>query len=490
MSRVVQSSAVPPEAGVEVDTESDEESEDEVPALEAWESDDRMDFKPGLQWWQASFSFVVVVIGVGVMALPILPKKGGWYCSVFAMLLCCGAITESGIALWKGIMAGNKGHNMAERDGNKICKTASKAVVISSFEDFGREALGSAGETFVAIVMLLYFIGISASFVTLIVGALRSVFVGVMSTDMWILAISPGLVALALLPNLTAVANFVPIVVACIIALISTMIIKSACDSQRWQEWPDLDASQLHRVMPTTAMSMGTVVATLFGAFGVNAHVPAMLGEMDDPLEFPFAFRMAMMIGFGIFLCVMCCGYYGYGEFMRSDILDSMASFPANQAEAFNTPFGEWTGPKARGLGIVCNSLLLAKLIIGFALNIQNVFYSFQTFRLTKSYVPPGGIANKVMRVCTVATLVSITLLIDDFDKLFALVSSVFGTLLQVFLPLFLSYKLRVKVGARMSGCRRRSVHFVILLVGTFSMTVGFYRAVRDIVDDPQSDTD
>eukprot|EP00972_Heterocapsa_arctica_P013722 2024425-Heterocapsa_arctica.AAC.1 len=66
---------------------------------------------------------------------------------------------------------------------------------------------------------------------------------------------------------------------------------------------------------------MGTVVASLFGAFSVNGSVPCVLCEMQDPSEFPFAYRTAMMVVFGIYMCVMCCGYYGYGEFMQPDLL-------------------------------------------------------------------------------------------------------------------------------------------------------------------------
>ena len=51
-----------------------------------------------------------------------------------SMLACYVAITESGIAMWKGVMAGN------HADAKDL---ASKAIV--SYEDFGKAAFGKTG---------------------------------------------------------------------------------------------------------------------------------------------------------------------------------------------------------------------------------------------------------------------------------------------------------------------------------------------------------
>ena len=40
-----------------------------------------------------------------------------------------------------------------------------------------------------------------------------------------------------------------------------------------------------------------------------------------------------MAIAFFVYLAVMCCGYYGYGEFMQPDIVKSFSSFPATEEQ-------------------------------------------------------------------------------------------------------------------------------------------------------------
>jgi len=453
-----------------VPEDSEEEwSEEESGTVQPWDSNDELDFTPGMPWWQATFSLVVVVIGVGVMALPQLPMKGGWCMSILSMLACYVAITESGIAMWKGVMAGN------HADAKDL---ASKAIV--SYEDFGKAAFGKTGEAVVLLMMMLYFLGVVASFGVLIAEELENL-IGHISKKEWLLAFAPIMILMSQLPNVTAVAKMTPLAVFCILILVSVIISKSVLDAQRWQEWPD--PAKLHRDWPQDPMAMGTVVASMFGAFGVNGNVPSILCEMKDPMEFPFAYKTAMTIVLLVYLAVMCCGYYGYGDFMQPDIVKSLSSFPATEEQALDVKFDDWTGPKALVLRGVCATLLLIKLIIGLPLNMMVIYYSLQTYEGTKDCFPVGSFANKIMRVLVVVIAVVIGLAVTQFNKLFALVASVCGPMLQCFLPIFLSYKIRKKHGARMSSWVRRFGHALIVLLGLYCLTMGFYDSVQAITE-------
>lgn len=452
---------------------SDSESTDDgAIKKQKWDSDDEIDWSPGMEWWQVSFALVVTVIGVGVMALPNLPRKGGIVMSLVAMLVCGCAIMEGGMAMWKGFMAGN-------RDPSK----RSDGVVIRSYEDFGREAYGVPGEALVLVGMVLYFLGVVASFGVLMAGALAHLSNHWMDTKQWLLAMFPMMALMAMLPNVTAVARIVPVAVLSIIVLVNLIVVKSILDGQRWQAWPDVDSEELFSVWPASALDMGTVVASLLGAFGINGNVPSVLCEMKDPMEFPKAFKVAMCSVGGIYLAVMCAGYYGYGNFMQSDIVDSMSSFPVDQAEAFGKQFKEWTGPKAHVMDSICNTLLFIKLVIGMPLNMMVIFYSFQTYEYTRNYFPVGSIANKLMRLTVVALAVFIGETVSNFNQLFSLVCSIFGPMLQMFLPIFFSYKIRKRLGHRKSSWMRRSLHAVIIALGIFSLTIGFGMSIKDIVD-------
>lgn len=452
-------------------SESESSDSDEPPKVEveAWDSQDDLDFKPGLTWWQAAFSLVVVVIGAGVMALPQLPKKGGVFPTAIAMLLCGVTISESGFAMWKGFMAGNK-----------TSEKGKKSIV--SYEDFGHAAFGEVGAASVVVMLVFYFIGVCAGFSVLIADSLAHLTSHWLDTKTWLIVMYPVFGCLAMLPNVTAIAKLVPLAVVAIVLLCSTIIFKSVMDGQRWQAWPDLDEKALHKRWPEAPLDLGIVVASLFGAFGVIGNVPSVLCEMKDPMQFPLAFKTALCIVGGLYLVVMGAGYYGYGEFIQSDIVDSLTSFPANQTQAFQVPFEDWTGPKAKILEDILSSLLLVKLMIGLPLNYMVIFYSFQTFKHTKHVVPPGSFRNKVMRGAIVALAVLVARLVPDFGELFALVCSIFGPLLQVIFPLFFGYKIRHELGAKRSSCPRRALHALMVVVAIFTITIGFWESLQDVL--------
>uniref|UniRef100_A0A7S2IZ49 Amino acid transporter transmembrane domain-containing protein n=1 Tax=Zooxanthella nutricula TaxID=1333877 RepID=A0A7S2IZ49_9DINO len=446
--------------------QSQDGSSDAPPPSEA-SSEAGADRAGGLAWWQASFSLVVVVIGAGVMALPQLPTKGGLGGCLLVMLLCGATVTESGLGMWKGVMAGNG----ASKAGGRAC--------IVSYEDFGRAALGPLGEVLVVIMQLFYFLGVSASFAVLIAESASHLSRSWLTPQQFLLPLAPVFGMIALLPNVSAVARFVPAAVVCVVVLCGIIVGKAAMDSQRWQQWPDVKPGSLHKWWPSTFLDIGSAFATLFGAFGVNGNVPSVLCEMKDPSQFPLAFKTAMAIVFVIYATVMGVGYFAYGQFIQSDIVASLTSFPANEYQAFHVPFDEWTGPRSRVLEDVTSCLLLGKLMVGLPLNLMVVFYSLQTFRYTKNFVPVGSWRNTAMRLFVVVLAVFIARLVTNFGVLFALVCSVCGPPMQCILPLAFSFLVRRGMGGAPSSPLRRALHLGLGGVAAFTLTVGFWQSLH-----------
>jgi len=87
------------------------------------------------------------------------------------------------------------------------------------------------------------------------------------------------------------------------------------------------------------------------------------------------------------------------------------------------------------------------------------------------------------MRILVVGIAVAIGLVVPQFSSLFALVTSVCGPILDCFLPIFLSYKIRQKHGARMSSWVRRFAHALIVLLSLYCLTMGFYDSVQAIAE-------
>uniref|UniRef100_A0A7S2IY42 Amino acid transporter transmembrane domain-containing protein n=1 Tax=Zooxanthella nutricula TaxID=1333877 RepID=A0A7S2IY42_9DINO len=401
------------------------------------------------------------------MALPQLPTTGGLCACLLAVLLCGATITESGLGMWRGVMAGNGS-----------AKAGGKRTIVS-FEDFGRAALGQPGEVLVVVLQALYFLGVSAAFAVLIAKSVAHLSRNWLTPENFLFPLTPVFGVLALLPNVSAVAQAVPAAVVCVVVLCGIIIAKSAIDAEKWQAWPPAAPGAMHRMWPDTFMDLGTAFATLFGAFGVNGNVPSVLCEMKDPAQFPLAFKTAMAIVVVIYASVMGVGYYGYGQFIQPDIIYSLTSFPADHDQAFNVPFEMWTGPKARVLEYILTCLLLVKLLVGLPLNLMVVFSSLQTFRCTKDYVPAGSWRNTAMRLAVVAIAVVIARAVPNFNVLFALVCSVCGPPMQCILPLAFSFLVRRGMGGAPSSPLRRALHLGLGGVAAFTLTVGFWQSLH-----------
>merc|ERR1719254_483350 len=136
--------------------------------------------------------------------------------------------------MWKGIIAGNK----APPEGGQA---------IMSYEDFARVGWGKKGEACVTFMQILYFVGVCAGFEVLISQEVSNLLGGTLSVKMVLLCLSPAFAFLSLLPNVTAIAKLTPLAVVAIVLICGIIVVKSTMDAQRWQQWPDLDAAELHK---------------------------------------------------------------------------------------------------------------------------------------------------------------------------------------------------------------------------------------------------
>merc|ERR1712061_710243 len=110
------------------------------------------------------------------------------------------------------------------------------------------------------------------------------------------------------------------------------------------------------------------------------------------------------------------------------------------------------------------------------------IFYSLQTYKYSKNHFPVGSKPNILMRAIVVAMAELIVLLIPDFNKLFALVCSIFGPLLQVIFPLLFASKLRSERNVPKSNLFLRGLHASMVGVAIFTITIGFWESLSDVL--------
>jgi len=89
------------------------------------------------------------------------------------------------------------------------------------------------------------------------------------------------------------------------------------------------------------------------------------------------------------------------------------------------------------------------------------------------------------MRVLVVAVAVLIALLIPEFNKLFALVCSIFGPMLQVIFPLLFAWKIQRDQGTLQTSMILRGLHAGMVVVAIFTITIGFWQSLLAVLQPP-----
>uniref|UniRef100_A0A7S2IU93 Amino acid transporter transmembrane domain-containing protein n=1 Tax=Zooxanthella nutricula TaxID=1333877 RepID=A0A7S2IU93_9DINO len=428
-----------------------------------WESGDAA--AQGISTTQATISLVIVIVGAGIMALPMLPKQGGINAVFLLTIFAAVAVSEAAGSFYKANWAWNR----------------TQKTQLRTFEDFGVAALGKPGGIIVRCVQIGWYMGACSGFIVLMANMLHGLF-GI-SYLVCVGTLAPLLWFLCMLRNLTAVAKLVPVAVIGALGSAVLIIVSSTKAQHVWMSWSDEDIEKVHSFGIQGFLPLGSVTATLLGAYSVMGSVPPILNEMKKPKGFPTAIKFAIIAAATIYLCVIAFGYWGFGNFIQADIRRSMARFPANATEAFGVPASHWTGESDRLLPAVMSCCVLTNLLISYPLCMMSIFVSIQGLWCAMAACQPGQFRNYMMRSTFVLVTVLIAMAVPNFGVLFAVFASIGGPVQGLFLPILFGALIRKKIGAKGSSPLRWFFHAVILIFGLFGISFGLVDSLGNLLE-------
>eukprot|EP00931_Biecheleriopsis_adriatica_P068122 TRINITY_DN42150_c0_g1_i1.p1 TRINITY_DN42150_c0_g1~~TRINITY_DN42150_c0_g1_i1.p1 ORF type:complete len:468 (+),score=50.28 TRINITY_DN42150_c0_g1_i1:82-1485(+) len=449
----------------QAEEEYEDEEEDEIGPRRTFfenafsEGEDGEDAEPGMSQYEAFFSVITVIIGSGIMALPLLPLKAGWVFATIAMLISAIIAWESGIAVHRAYMVYNRSHPKGR---------------LEAYEDYVFEAAGKPGEWISRIFMAILFTGVLAAYVMLMSAQLDSIFDGYLGIRTWKIILIILFVFLSMIRDISIVAKATP--VSSIAAVISCILIcaKSLVDSKTWMEWekddPNIQA-EIHVKWPVSSMALGSTTAILFGSFACVPNVPSIISGMRDPKEFPTAYKYAILVVFALYLCIMLMGHYGYGVFTQSNIVQSMSRSPASLHEALHVDYKEWTGPRADIIGGLMSILVVTNLLISCPLLMQALFASYMS--LSPAKCSRGTTVNRLMRLGAISAVMLIALVIPSFMDCFGLFMSICTPVICVLLPLYFSQKIRSTYSTIKPGWVRKVYHILMCIFALGVLVIG-----------------
>merc|ERR1711865_880587 len=101
----------------------------------------------------------------------------------------------------------------------------------------------------------------------------------------------------------------------------------------------------------------------------MGGTVPTIRGQMQNQSEFPSAFRTTIGIVLVLYVAVMLCAYYGYGNFVKDNVVQSMVQFPRSLDEAHDSiknGDSDFTGERSPFVGNSMAVMVTINLILSF----------------------------------------------------------------------------------------------------------------------------
>jgi len=430
----------------------------------------------GLSKNQVVVYLVTAILGCGVVVLPSLMKLGGWLVVPILTGLTSLAFVE--VARMMDLAIGK----------------AEKHMGISSFEDLGRAAMNQVGVGLIRTVTGTGFFGTLIVYTILIghnvSGLLDTAFSqynaagflrDLVSVKLGIFVVTPVLLVLAILKDST-LANIMAVGMFASLTSCMLICIKGYLDAHFWMNWPEQELSRMHNMWPEEPASVGTVLAVLFAAFSVMGTVPCIRGQMHDKQQFLPAFRLAMSIVFCMYLAVMLLGYWGYGNYVQHNVVDSMMFPPmtpeeARKAEQGELPHGHGGG---RPVGIIMAVLVTLYLFLSFSLFFKCTAGMIQNLVNGMCKLENSDTERYAIRLLLVIVVVLVATAVPHFRALMAIMSAICCSCNNVFFPLLFAFKL--EDGEFRVSMSRRLVHSCICILGLFCFCLGLYNSVSTLI--------
>eukprot|EP00747_Dinoflagellata_sp_TGD_P188670 gnl/TRDRNA2_/TRDRNA2_48002_c0_seq1.p1 gnl/TRDRNA2_/TRDRNA2_48002_c0~~gnl/TRDRNA2_/TRDRNA2_48002_c0_seq1.p1 ORF type:complete len:431 (+),score=57.35 gnl/TRDRNA2_/TRDRNA2_48002_c0_seq1:22-1293(+) len=412
------------------------------------------------------------MIGAGVIALPKQAVLAGWVLSVLMVLVVALALMEVGRIFDLALAAADA--------------TLPPTSKIGSYEDFARASLGQLGESLVRCSVTVLFIGGMAAYTIAMaenMDSLVTLFPDFKhGTEIWIVILTPMLILLGLLKDLSSVVMFVPI--GTLAAVGSTIVIccKSLMDIDVWRDWPPEDQRRMHQTWPQHMGDTGLVLSMVFCAFSVMGAVPAIRSQMEDKTAFLSAFKISVGVVAALYIIVMLSSHYSYGVFTQDNIVLSMRYSPRTLQEALNSREPKnWSGHESTAIGSLMATLVTVNLLITFPMLFLCVMGTMEKPGSAAAWRIQGSVHNRIFRVCLVLFIVMIALVCPYFMELLALFSSICSSANNALFPLIFARRYEGSHGFSRVTPRQRLLHICILVMAMYCMIFGCKGSIQEL---------
>ena len=388
------------------------------------------------------FNSTNVLIGVGILALPLGIRHAGWIIGI-------GFLTISALA--------------TSYTAKLLAKCLDTNTGSSTYGDIAFLAFGTWGRNFVESMFILELTGANVAMVILFADSMSSLFSGISGLG-WKLIIALGLIPLNFVPFKYLSFSSIIGVFCCL----STVVIIFADGLVKPNSPGSLRQVSQTYLWPENWATVPLALGLIMAPWGGHSVFPAVYKDMRHPQKYGRALRYTYIFTYGLDCSMAVLGYLMFGE----KVLDEVT---ANILRSSAYP---------HALSVVIVTLIAIIPITKIPLSnrpmqdtINKKFYidlrqmdhkareiSEKSWKHRTARASVGILANVVQ--------VALAIFFPDFDSLMALLGSAFCFTICIILPVGFYLKIFSSEGKEI-GTLERSVCWSLLLVSTVLSTIG-----------------
>jgi len=410
------------------------------------EDNDAMVSAPGrTTTLSTGMNLVTVMVGVGVLGFPKVFGDAGWFFGPLILLASAVSGMEIGFAIVEAITMCEDRMKAGERFSFRR---------LDKYEDMVEVAFGRVGKDVASVLLNTFMLLICGAFMILIGSSLQFLTHSVLPYRAWVLLSTVLFARLCLMKDMEVISRLSMVGVAA--SLIYVLAISQAGLEAGWlnRGKPDFQT----RDVPEHAMDIGIVLSVMFLGFGYQIVTPTVRSEMAVPEEMPQAISGAVIVVTFVYGAVGVVGYWGWGNAVGGNVLDSMVDSEGNHMLA----------------GIVLSLAVIANLFVTFPILMNVVSVALEARCCGGQYSPP-------LRMGLLAAAVVVGLFSPFFLQVLTLIGATIGMVNLAFLPLLVYWKLALSSG-RQPATMVYIKHSIILVLGCIALIFGTYVAVLDLI--------
>ncbi|KAI8087769.1 transmembrane amino acid transporter protein-domain-containing protein [Gilbertella persicaria] len=382
---------------------------------------------------QSIFNSINILIGVGVLSLPMGFKSSGWLISIIIFCFCFGLTNYTAKLLAKCL------------DTDPESRT---------YGDMGAMVFGAKGRVFISCLFLAELITCSVALVVLLSDGIESLFPG--HNPFLIRLVSFAILTPTLYIPIRHLSYTSLLGILSVISLLAVIIYDGLSK-------PTAPGS-LHQMEPTATllpvdytaipMSFGLIMA----GFAGHAVFPTIYRDMKHPEHYTQMVNYSYFVAAMVYMAVAASGYAMFGSKTMQEITQNLVMIPEyNQTLNRLAVYLIAINPIAK-YGLTLNPVVLSWQM-GLLPHLEP---QINKTKYTKTLVKWVGI------LLTSASIVTLAILIPDFDKVMSLLGASFSFLISGIFPIFCYLKLfKLPLWKRMLNYALVSIAILMAITGT-----------------------